>query len=232
MRARPVSRPVEGPLQTASATVQAALLHLLEGYDYAADLKRPVWTFPVEWPDLRAGGLRPNTLRWLIGRGYVEHAYLTARGALRPRSVGRTGEFTERSRLVLTKAGAALARGVEVQAATAAWSQADPPGDGLPLPCWDGDRHTLCVGRYLIKVFRQPAPNQEAVLAAFEAAGWRPRVANPLPPVLEIDDRQLLHDTIHNLNRFHRHRLLRFHGDGSGLGVCWSWILPRNGLLP
>jgi hypothetical protein len=44
------------------------------------------------------------------------------------------------------------------------------------------------------------------------------RAANPLSRLLDIDDRQLLHDTVHNLNRFDKHQLVRFHGDGAVRG--------------
>src|SRR5262245_57505579 len=49
------------------------------------------------------------------------------------------------------------------------------------LPCWDAEERRLWLGDVLLKEFRQPAPNQTALLSAFEAHGWVSRhVMNPL----------------------------------------------------
>ena len=49
------------------------------------------------------------------------------------------------------------------------------------LPSWDAQRRVLQLGNELVKLFRVPAPNQEAVLSAFEEEGWPFRVDDPLP---------------------------------------------------
>ena len=47
------------------------------------------------------------------------------------------------------------------------------------IPRWDEVRRELAVDGQIVKRFRLPAPNQEAVLAAFEEEGWPPRVFDP-----------------------------------------------------
>jgi hypothetical protein len=79
-----------------------------------------------------------------------------------------------------------------------------------------------------------PAPNQELILGCFEEEGWPPRIDDPLPPHPELAAKRRLHATITTLNRHHKHRLLRFLGDGSGEGVRWELLCPpvnNNGSL-
>jgi hypothetical protein len=92
------------------------------------------------------------------------------------------------------------------------------------LPNWDGQRRELRVGKIVVKRYRLPSPNQQAILMALEEEGWPPRIDDPLPMVAELDAKQRLHDTIKNLNRHQHRRCLRFFGDGTGQGVCWEWI--------
>jgi hypothetical protein len=91
-------------------------------------------------------------------------------------------------------------------------------------PIWDRDRHELRFGALLIKQFKLPSPNQETILVVFEEENWPPRIDDPLPPSDAVDAKQRLHDTIKNLNRNQKHRLLRFMGDGTGQGVRWELI--------
>ena len=83
-------------------------------------------------------------------------------------------------------------------------------------------RRELIVGGQVVKRFRQPASNQEAVLAAFEEEGWPHRVYDPLPLKEDLDAKQRLHETIKSLNGHRRARIMRFFGDGTGEGVCWE----------
>ena len=93
-----------------------------------------------------------------------------------------------------------------------------------PTPRWDRDRHELRVGGELVKQFKLPSPNQEMILMALEEESWPPRIDDPLPPSQKLDAKQRLHDTIKNLNRNQKHRLIRFMGDGTGQGVRWQLI--------
>lgn len=206
------------------------LLLLLQAHDYAADTGRDRWEFAVELDDLRRQGFTNGDSRWLVCKGWAELAR-----ELRPRpkelrrfqhDVGLA--MDERVCLVLTAAGERVARGLF--AASNGMSplnnvelgQAD--GDGRIKPHWDRDRHELRLGSQLIKQFKLPSPNQEVILMAFEEENWPPRVDDPLPHSKKLDAKQRLHDTIKNLNRNQKARLVRFMGDGTGEGVRWEVI--------
>ena len=64
------------------------------------------------------------------------------------------------------------------------------------LPHWNALRRELIVGGQVVKRFRVPAPNQEAVLTAFEEEGWPQRVYDPLSPNGDTDTKNRLHQTI------------------------------------
>ncbi|HEV3256790.1 MAG TPA: hypothetical protein VG013_07925 [Gemmataceae bacterium] len=91
-------------------------------------------------------------------------------------------------------------------------------------PRWDGERRELWVGKFLVKGFRRPAPNQEAILAAFEELGWPARIDDPITGEHGRDPRQRLHEAIKSLNRNQMHRLIHFEGDGTGEGIRWTLI--------
>src|SRR5262245_25376528 len=92
------------------------------------------------------------------------------------------------------------------------------------LPSWDAVRRELRLGDVVVKRFREPAANQEAILAAFEEEGWCEHVFDPLPGGLQpAAAKRRLHDTIKRLNRFHLHSMIRFHGNGRGTGIFWEF---------
>lgn len=127
------------------------------------------------------------------------------------------------TRPLLTPAGEAFLRNL-LQA---------PEGDdvpnpyGRPTPQWDADARCLWLGDRLLKAFRQPAPYQTALLAAFEEGGWAAgHVDDPIPPESgeeSTDARKRLRETVHNLNRGLPAGTIRFRGDGTGEGVRWEW---------
>jgi len=88
-------------------------------------------------------------------------------------------------------------------------------------PHWDPDTRRLWLGAELVKQFRQPAPNQETILAALEESRWAWQIDDPLPPEGEIPPKDRLEFTIWRLNRFQKKKLVRFFGDGTGEGICW-----------
>ena len=96
-----------------------------------------------------------------------------------------------------------------------------------PLPSWDPDSRCLWLGAEMIKHFRQPAPNQIAILDVFEEDGWANlHIDDPLPgdvDMTEEDAKRRLHDTLHNLNRGLPAGTIRFRGDGTGQGVSWEY---------
>ena len=76
----------------------------------------------------------------------------------------------------------------------------------------------------MIKVFTQPAPNQETILATFQDDGWPFHIDNPLSPTLDRDGKVRLHDTITRLNRNQQRRLLYFRSVNNGDGIRWERI--------
>ena len=108
-------------------------------------------------------------------------------------------------------------------------SDAYPGNDSLSsFPTWDPDRQQLRVGRTVVKEFKVPAANQQAVLAAFQEEKWAPRIDDPLPPSPNQDPKRRLHSTINCLNRNQKRPLIRFLGDGSGEGVRWEFVHPHE----
>jgi hypothetical protein len=204
-----------------------ALAALVEGRRYATDLQRPVWDFAVDWPQLAAAGLTINDLRWLLAKGYVDLANEIGRTGLRaPRRFRATavGGLSPRTCIAITATGVAFA---DAQLANAPIDHL-PRGSRAPrakrppkVPHWDAATRKLWFGKDLIKQFKVPAKNQELVLAAFEEDGWPPCTDDPLPPQDGIDSKSRLHDTIIRLNRSHKTKRIRFHGNGNGLAVHW-----------
>ena len=86
-------------------------------------------------------------------------------------------------------------------------------------PVWDRERRELRLGEIVVKRFKWPAENQELVLNAFEDLGWPPRISNPLVAHPTICPKRRLHDTLKCLNRKQVNELVKFRGDGTGLGV-------------
>jgi hypothetical protein len=81
----------------------------------------------------------------------------------------------------------------------------------------------LRVGDTIVKAFRTAAGNQELILNVFQEEGWPYCIDDPLSPSGKIQPKQRLLTTIKSLNRNQSPHLILFHGDGSGLHVCWKW---------
>ncbi len=209
---------------------KAALALLLESHAYAEELGRSAWDFAVEIASLRAAGLTTSDLRWLVCKGFVEHAREATMPGDQTRCFRASGglTFSRRTCFVLTETGVAYAR-------RAIANSCHPPGsngDGERVveehasstrrPKWDRERQELRVGEIVVKQYKVPAANQETILAAFEEEGWPVRLDDPLPPHPEQDSKRRLHDTIVSLNRNQKNPVIRFSGDGSGQGVRWQ----------
>ena len=223
----------------------AALSRLRQGLEYARDLGQDVWDFAVEIQTLRADGLTNNDFRWLVCKGYVQHAGEVTVLGDDCRSFRRLGRlnFCRKTCFVLTEQGSAMldrtgTAGVIATVITAAVrrppGRLDPDGraDGVAArvcPEWDADRQELWLSGRIVKQFKVPAPNQEMVLAAFQEEGWPNRIDDPIPPHPDQDPKHRLHDTINSLNRNQKSRLLHFIGDGSGQGVRWEVDNRANG---
>jgi hypothetical protein len=99
---------------------------------------------------------------------------------------------------------------------------ANPP-PSPPKPLWDSVRRELSLDGKVCKKYRQPARNQERILAAFQEEDWEKRIDDPLPGGAE-DARQRLADTIRSLNK--GNDLIQFELDGTSEGVLWKLKTP------
>ncbi len=206
--------------------------HLLDAQRYAEELGRAIWDFAIEIDTLREAGLSNSDLRWLVCKRLVHHGREVTLEGETGRSFRRFEglSFYPNTCFVLTPSGVAFVQGVLENRGNPTGCPAivDRP-DGvdsrcLLIPHWDTDRQELRLGRQLVKRFKVPAANQELVLTAFEEEGWPTRIDDPLPPRVEQISKRRLHDTINSLNRNQKNRIIRFTGDGRGLGVRWEAI--------
>ena len=98
----------------------------------------------------------------------------------------------------------------------------------LPVPRWDPHLRELWLDGILVKRFRQPSPSQEKILLAFQRKGWPPSIEDPLSDSPVQNPKRRLNQTIRNLNRYHKNKLIHFGGDGTGLRVTWNRIFKNN----
>jgi hypothetical protein len=217
--------------------VTAALAALLDALEYARDLQRSVWDFAVEISALRRLELSGSDLRWLVGKGFVEHAVEVTPSGDPERGFRQSGRlmFCKKTCFVLTPAGAAVAR--EVCATSKPVGRRDQvalkrsmlsmtaPVEAL-VPRWDRERQELRIGSILVKRFRVPQPDQETILAAFEEECWPPRIDDPLSPRGDLSPECRLQATIKSLNRNQKRPLIRFLGDGSG--IRWEFCADHD----
>jgi hypothetical protein len=198
-------------------TAASAVLHRLrEARAAAADVGASPWDFAVEIDRLRDLGLTNSDLRWLAARGYVEHAVeKPGRRGHRAFEAPDALRITDRTSVVITDAGLAYLAGRR------------SPGRGRGAraarvkPSWDAGRRELRLGGRLVKRFRQPAGNQELILAGFQELGWPEVMDNPLPGP-PAEQAEHLRSAIKRLNGHQQTPLLRFRGDGTGKHVRWE----------
>jgi hypothetical protein len=197
----------------------------------AQQLQRSPWDFAVGIRLLLSAGATENDLRWLVRRGFAEHACEQPKRRGSRRSFDRVAglAFHVRTCFILTPTGVERAREFLIQDTSSRDSSVPAAGHrtdaaaSLPIPHWDGLRRTLVAAGIAIKEFRQPAPDQIRVLETFEEEHWTYRIDDPLPCLPGRNPKQRLHVTIANLNRNQRKVLIQFKGDGTGQGVCWTW---------
>ena len=202
--------------------VKAGLSLLLKASDYALDAGCDRWQLAVAIQQLRDVGLPTLDLRWLVCKGYVEHAFeVTLPGeksrAFRPL---KTLSFQKRSCVLLSQAGIDFARTIspssvapEPSATPPAAEKAQRPAAEPPArPRWDAEHRKLWFKGQLIKWFRTQAGNQKLLLSAFERAGWAEEIDNPFTRESGDPKRRLL-DAVHALNRNQLVNMLRFHTD-------------------
>jgi hypothetical protein len=219
--------------------IQSALTLLHQAATLAQDAGTETWEFSVEITGLRDLGLTNSECRWMVAKGLASHAreasHLDAERRIFEPCANLS--FTDRTCFVITPRGMAQASAVlrsglatETNDGRATGFSSAPmrlaAGESelvARMPTWDSDRQQLRVGRQVVKQFKVPAANQEAILAAFQEEGWAPRIDDPLPPNPNQDSKRRLHDTINSLNRNQKNPLLRFLGDGKGEGIRWEF---------
>jgi hypothetical protein len=204
---------------------------LRKAHEAAQELRRTPWEFAVEIGELHAAGLSNTDLRYLLCEGYVVHAVEQIRLAPGCRSFQKLANLAlpKRSCFIITVKGLHSAgRRLDQLAPVRTARQPAPKNNSTALgnhPTWDGVLNQLRWKGQIVKHFRLPAANQQAILAAFEEEGWPLVVDDPLPPVAGLDPKTRLHDTIKSLNRNQVNRLLCFWGDGKGLGIGWNPVI-------
>lgn len=241
MNTRPAEE-TDGILMPAalSAPVRRAFAQLLEVHELARASGRKDSDFAAEITSLTELGVTGSVLRWLVCRGYAK----CLREITQPGDKERRFEPVDnlslnlQSCFVLSRKGMLFARAaLALSGDGAAGVPADDSAgnsaqqhNGL-APRWDARRRELRLARKLLKRFRVPAPNQEAILAAFQEEGWPNCIDDPLPPKGDLSPQRRLHDTIKALNRKHRQKppLIHFLGNGTGKNVVWELrMTPRR----
>jgi hypothetical protein len=221
--------------------IHSALALLMDAATCAQDVGAELWQFSVEIAALLRSGLTTNECRWLVAKGLAKHACeMTTPDADRRVFQPCTNlALPKRTCFVITDRGITCATELlrsqpkrhtpEPQHSIAQLRHVSGNGESHTVtPTWDSDRQQLRVGRVIVKEFKVPAANQEAILAAFQEEGWCPRIDDPLAPKLNQDSKRRLHDTINSLNRNQKNALIRFLGDGKGEGVRWGFVEPRT----
>ena len=209
--------------------VLGALRELLKAHEYAFDARFDKWNFAIEINAMTKFGLTDTDLRWLILKDFVQHK----REASGQDDLGRCFEnvnplkFQSDSCFVLTSVGVGFAKELLSSAGDAASAISLPienaPHNTSPKPVWDMASRQLRVVENVVKHFRWPARNQELVLTVFQEEGWPREIDDPLVPIGGRQSKERLHDTIKNLNRSQKIRLLQFRGNGTGEGIVWQY---------
>jgi hypothetical protein len=228
-------------------SAEQAIYRLLKASKYAEDTGRNPWEFALTIGELRRDGVSENDLRWLVCRGYVDHATEVISTTANERTFDRhvSLRFCKETAFVITNTGAAFSceflKGVahrdgdgelsrdltrvddsSLSARSQLLAESSPISNGNNVPKWDRDRRELRLDGQLVKVFKLPSPMQEAILMAFEEECWPPRIDDPLPTHPDMLPKRRLHDTIKSLNRNQKNCLVRFLGDGTGEGIRWE----------
>jgi hypothetical protein len=223
-----------------SSSVRAAFAQLLEVHELARTSGHKTSDFAAEITNLTELGITPSVLRWLVCRGYAKCLREVTQSADKERRFEPVDNLalSPQSCFVLSRKGMLLARAIlELQGV--AGNEVAENGDSnaaaqphrILAPLWDAKRRELRLARRILKRFRVPAPNQEAVLAAFQEEGWPNCIDDPLPPKGDVSPKRRLHDTIKALNRKHRQRppLVHFLGNGTGENIVWELrVVPRS----
>lgn len=231
--------------QMCEATL-SAIHRLREAHNAAFACGRNTWDFSVELTQMLKAGVETHILRTLICQGWIIHRRETTLSNQNRRTFEEVDglALSNQSCFVISKQGYEIANSSEnKKKAQADQNKTMSPHHGSPIgqsnesekvdtqlgassrphlpvkPVWDRERRELRLGEIVVKRFKWPAENQEMVLNAFEDSGWPPRIDNPLVDHPSICPKRRLHDTLKCLNRKQVNELIKFRGDGTGLGV-------------
>jgi hypothetical protein len=210
-----------------AAEIRAALAQMAKAHHYAHEVRSDPWEFAVEIERLIDLGLTTSDLRWLVKKGYIEHAReITYPGdgtrAFLP--IESSTAFTSETCFVLSNSGLLLARSAcdDCESSNFAKDCSSAQSGPAFIPRWDGQSRALYLGEQIVKQYAVPAPNQEIVLTAFQEQQWAQYIDDPIPPAPEQNQKIRLRDTIKCLNAHQQNRLIRFHGNGTGERIRWE----------
>ena len=205
------------------AKVRPILLQLLDAAEYADVCQAPETQFAVEIDDLLGNGATKSEIRLLQRMDLVVHKLETTSHGDDLRSFTDGGALlTGASCFVLSSRGQISAQQLAQKLLETVQDEAK---NLAATPHWDPTVRQLSYRGQVIKLFRTPAQNQEAVLEQFAVQGWPTRIESPFSASGSCTASRTLSDTIKCLNRYHRNEnVLRFHGDGTGKGVVWMEV--------
>ena len=215
-----------------------AVQMLCRARHYAQRVQCNPWHFAIELEEFHTAGIGRVDLRLLLSANLVEHAQEIVDLDAPIRKFKRLPSHVvpADSCFILSEYGFAklaqlavrtVATPVEnaIKPKPRVSNQLDVPAEATPnhqIPQWDGCQKRLSFKGALVKQFVYSAPNQEAILTAFQEESWPHRVDDPLVPTSDQDARQRLKDTIRYLNQRMENPLLVFRGDGTGTGIVWQ----------
>lgn len=98
--------------------------------------------------------------------------------------------------------------------------RAKQPAKAPSKPEWNRGARKLWWGSKILPQFGREAPDEMAILDAFQAAGWPTLIDIRVFVPLARCTKTWIADTVSNLNR--RVAGIRFHADGANHAVSWS----------
>ncbi len=169
-------------IMTLPPAVQRAVHLLQQAAAYAEQFRRDRWEFAVDLRSLIAAGCNFNDLRWLLCAGFAMHG-TEVRSADSTRRKFRHSEsltFGGRSCFVLAQGMTPPATELLPQTAAALPTGSFAAESGISqayrsavrTPIWDQERRELRINGVIVKSFKLPSPNQEAVLTALAEENW------------------------------------------------------------
>ncbi len=166
-------------------------------------------------PSPAGHGRRPNTQETL---DHFLHGLEPEPAAGRPADVDAAHVAGELLRQELTRVGA----DATVIAARVSVALRGPATTEKPR--WNAAARQLWWAERVVRHFRNDAANQAAVLAAFEKAGWPPRIPDPLPKMGVRKAKRRRWRTVEALNNGVLPGTIHFRCDGIG-GFQWDVVI-------